>query len=84
MDPGGSSGHRDISEIAPELRRTLLAWWEVHGRKDIAIKPWMFTVDGRWPEQHEDLSPYGIWIAEVMRCSVAKIFSLISKGGFPP
>ena len=66
MDPGGSSGHRHISEIAPELRRTLLAWWEVHGRKDMAIKPWMFTADGRWPEPNEDLSPYGIWIAEVM------------------
>ena len=50
----------------PEMRQQLLDWWEVHGRKDIAIKPWMFTGDGRWPEQHEDLSPYGIWIAEVM------------------
>ncbi len=29
------------------MRQQLLAWWEVHGRKDIAIKPWMFTVDGR-------------------------------------
>ncbi|CAE20310.1 probable adenine glycosylase [Prochlorococcus marinus str. MIT 9313] len=48
------------------MRQQLLAWWEVHGRKDIAIKPWMFTTDGRWPEPNEDLSPYGIWIAEVM------------------
>ena len=69
MDPGGSSGHRDISEIAPELRRTLLAWWEVHGRKDIAIKPWMFTVDGRLQERQEDLSSDDIWIFELMQFS---------------
>ena len=55
----------------PEIRQQLLAWWEVHGRQDIAIKPWMFTVDGRWPEPNEDLSPYGIWIAEVMLRSAA-------------
>ncbi len=66
MDPGGSSssGHRDLSEIAPELRRTLLAWWEVYGRKDPALKPWMFTKDGRWPEPEEELCVLECWIAD--------------------
>ena len=31
---------------ALELSRSLLAWWEVHGRKDPALKPWMFTAEG--------------------------------------
>ena len=55
----------------PELMRALLAWWEVHGRKDPAQKPWMFTKDGRWPDPDDLLDPYGIWIAEVMLCSAA-------------
>lgn len=58
--------HRDLSLIAPELSSSLLAWWEVHGRKDPAIKPWMFTKDGRWPEPHEHLNVLECWIAEVM------------------
>ena len=45
-----SAEHRDFSALAPELSQSLLAWWEVHGRKDPALKPWMFTKDGRWPE----------------------------------
>ena len=49
----------------------LLAWWQVHGRKDPALKPWMFRADGTWPAAAEVLNPYGIWIAEVMRCSAA-------------
>ncbi|MGC6483828.1 MAG: 8-oxo-dGTP diphosphatase MutT [Synechococcus sp.] len=58
--------HRDLSALAPELSHSLLAWWEVHGRKDPAFKPWMFTKDGRWPEPQEPLNPYECWIAEVM------------------
>jgi len=56
----------DFSDWAPELSRSLLAWWEVHGRKDPALKPWMFTKDGRWPDPDEDLSALECWIAEVM------------------
>ena len=61
-----SAQHRDLSALAPELSQALLAWWEVHGRKDPALKPWMFTKDGRWPDPDDLLDPYGIWIAEVM------------------
>ena len=49
----------------------LLAWWQAYGRKDPALKPWMFLADGAWPAAEEMLNPYGIWIAEVMRCSAA-------------
>ena len=61
-----SAEHCDISALAPELSHSLLAWWEVHGRKDPALKPWMFTKDGRWPEPHEHLNVLECWIAEVM------------------
>ena len=33
---------------------------------DPAQKPWMFTADYAWRRPEELLSPYGIWIAEVM------------------
>ena len=49
--------HRDFSPLAAELSQSLLAWWEVHGRKDPALKPWMFTKDGRWSEPSQDLGP---------------------------
>ena len=52
--------------MTPELSGPLLSWWEMHGRKDPAQKPWMFTADQTWPLPYEVLSPYGIWIAEVM------------------
>ena len=44
----------------------LLGWWQTDGRRDPAQKPWMFTADGTWPLPEDSLSPYGIWIAEVM------------------
>ncbi|MDA7433686.1 8-oxo-dGTP diphosphatase MutT [Synechococcus sp. AH-601-P18] len=44
----------------------LLGWWQTDGRKDLAQKPWMFKADGTWPLPEDSLSPYGIWIAEVM------------------
>ena len=44
----------------------LLGWWQIHGRKDPAQKPWMFKEDGTWPLTEDSLSLYGIWIAEVM------------------
>jgi len=61
-----SAEHRDLSALAPELSQSLLAWWEIHGRKDPALKPWMFTKEGRWPEPHEHLNVLECWIAEVM------------------
>ena len=66
MEARGHRGHRDLSEMAPELSRSLLDWWERHGRRDSAQKPWMFTPRGAWPRTHVHLDPYGIWIAEVM------------------
>ncbi|QNI84024.1 A/G-specific DNA glycosylase [Synechococcus sp. PROS-7-1] len=46
--------------------RALLSWWQAHGRRDPEQKPWMVTADQTWPRPDEVLSPYGIWIAEVM------------------
>ena len=66
MDQRAGAGNAALRLIAPELTRALLVWWEVHGRKDPALKPWMFTEDGRWSEPSQLLDPYGIWIAEVM------------------
>ena len=71
MGQRNSAEHRDLSALTPELSQSLLAWWEVHGRRDPAQKPWMFTADGTWPLPEDSLSPYGIWIAEVMLCSAA-------------
>ena len=51
---------------ALELSRSLLTWWEVHVRKDPALKPWMFTPEGKWPELCEQVNPYPIHVAEVM------------------
>ena len=66
MGQRSSAEHRDLSPLAAELSQSLLVWWEVHGRKDPALKPWMFTKDGRWPEPHEHLNVLECWIAEVM------------------
>ena len=48
------------------MSETLLNWWQHHGRQEPAQKPWMFKSDGTWPLPEDSLSPYGIWIAEVM------------------
>ncbi len=61
-----SAEHRDLSALAPELSQALLAWWEVHGRKDPDLKPWMFTKDGGWPLPEQAINPYGVLVAEVM------------------
>ena len=50
----------------PERSQSLLAWWELHGRRDPALKPWMFTKTGHWPQPQDDLNPFECWIAEVM------------------
>ena len=73
MAQRSSAEHRDLSEIAPELSHSLLAWWVVHGRKDPALKPWMFTADGQWPAPDEALNSYPIHVAEVMlHCATQK------------
>ena len=46
-----------------DLQDNLLAWFEKNGRHWI---PWKLGPDGNKPLQGEILSPYGIWIAEVM------------------
>jgi A/G-specific adenine glycosylase len=66
MGQRSSADRLDLSALAPELSQSLLAWWEVHGRKAPDLKPWMFTKDGRWPEPHEHLNVLECWIAEVM------------------
>ena len=48
---------------APELRRLLLAWWELNGRHAI---PWKLGSAGGLPADGEPLDPYPIWVAEVM------------------
>ena len=48
------------------MTAALLVWWEESGRRDPAQKPWMFTLDARWPAPEEHVSVYGCWIAEVM------------------
>ncbi|WP_413441487.1 hypothetical protein [Synechococcus sp. MIT S1220] len=71
MDARGRTENGDRGDLAPELAFFLLAWWEAHGRRDVVHKPWMFSSDGDWPYPQDELDPYGIWIAEVMRCSAA-------------
>ena len=48
---------------APELRRLLLAWWELNGRHAI---PWKRGPSGGLPADGVPLDPYPIWVAEVM------------------
>ena len=63
-----SADHCDFSEIAPQLSQSLLAWWQHHGRSGI---PWKLLPGGLHPTPTQQLDLYGIWIAEVMRCSAA-------------
>ncbi|MFL0791077.1 MAG: A/G-specific adenine glycosylase, partial [Prochlorococcus sp.] len=58
MTLSSQAASRNLMASAPELRQKLLAWWEVHGRRDPAQKPWMFTQDGRWPGPEQLLHPY--------------------------
>jgi len=51
------------------LRRQLLIWWQAHGRKDPAQKPWMVTAEVSWPLPDHALDPYGVLVAEVMRAA---------------
>jgi hypothetical protein len=53
-----------------KFSRLLLDWWETHGRNDPALTPWMFTLEGKWPEPCEQVNPYPIHVAEVMRAAI--------------
>jgi A/G-specific adenine glycosylase len=46
-----------------QLRATLLAWGERHGRHNL---PWKLRPDGRPPVDGEALDPLKVWVAEVM------------------
>ena len=52
-----------LSVDMADLRRQLLAWWQIHGRHDI---PWKCRPDGRPPADGEPLDPYPVLVAEVM------------------
>jgi A/G-specific adenine glycosylase len=59
------SGSQSLSAIAqaPDLRASLLEWWQRHGRHAI---PWKCRPDGRRPADGEELDPYPVFVAEVM------------------
>ena len=68
-DVQGPLSEPDLDRLmaqAPLMRQQLLDWWEVHGRRRIDQKPWMFTPDGRWPDPGEELCVLECWVAEVM------------------
>ena len=46
-----------------DIQNSLLEWFKVNGRAWI---PWKLKKDGSLPQLGESISPYGIWIAEVM------------------
>ena len=53
----------DVIESPQDIRNSLLEWFSDNGRNWI---PWKLTKDGSIPKSGEIISPYGIWIAEVM------------------
>ena len=63
------SAGEDLLELVsnPEkvvfMRMKLLNWFAKSGRHQV---PWKLKADGTLPKSREALSPYGIWIAEVM------------------
>ncbi len=46
-----------------DIQNSLLEWFYDNGRHWI---PWKLKIDGSIPKSGESISPYGIWIAEVM------------------
>ena len=80
MSQQGSVKTSNLSVRAPELSQSILLWWEVHGRKDPSLKSWMFTADQAWPRPDEVLTPYGIWIAEVMFQQPSWLHDQVSLG----
>ena len=51
------------SDSVKDFRKELLRWFSTNGRHWI---PWKLNAYGRRPAAGEIISPYGIWIAEVM------------------
>tara|TARA_B100000965_G_scaffold123242_1_gene101972 strand:+ start:1566 stop:2720 length:1155 start_codon:yes stop_codon:yes gene_type:complete len=52
-----------IIECSKDIQNSLLEWFRDNGRNWI---PWKLKKDGSIPKSGEIISPYGIWIAEVM------------------
>ncbi len=52
-----------FSQTINDIQDTLLVWFQVNGRHWI---PWKLKPDGTPLESGEKISPYGIWIAEIM------------------
>ena len=52
-----------IFEYPQDIQNSLLEWFRENGRYWI---PWKLKKDGSVPRSGESISPYGIWIAEVM------------------
>ena len=53
----------DIIDSSKDIQNLLLEWFRGNGRYWI---PWKLKKDGSIPQLGESISPYGIWIAEVM------------------
>ena len=53
----------NIIESSEDIQISLLDWFAENGRSWI---PWKLKIDGSIPKSGEIISPYGIWIAEVM------------------
>ena len=53
----------DIVESHQDIQNSLLEWFRDNGRNWI---PWKLNKDGSIPQSGEIISPYEIWIAEVM------------------
>ena len=53
----------DLIESSQDIQNLLLTWFRENGRNWI---PWKLKTDGSIPKSGEIISPYGIWIAEVM------------------
>ncbi len=53
----------DITDSVDEIQNNILKWFQNNGRHWV---PWKLTKDGSLVRSGEIISPYGIWIAEVM------------------
>ena len=53
----------NIIESRQDIQNSLMEWFKDNGRNWI---PWKLRKDGSIPKAGEFISPYGIWIAEVM------------------
>ena len=42
------------------------SWWKINGRHN---NPWKRSAQGVLPKRGQELNPYPIWVAEVMRAA---------------